>query len=159
MTGVQTCALPISRRRLLERLEQGVGGTLGEPVGILDDDDPVAADGGPVRGELHEVAGLLHLDGEPLGRDDVDVGVRGLQGGAALVALPAPSLRAEQRRGGTHDRLESEEDAFHEAIRQHFLSMASGHPERYLVVDGTQPPEHLHGHVLDRLEAMGLVDP
>ena len=37
--------------------------------------------------------------------------------------------------------------------------MAAGHPERYLVVDGTEPPERLHDAVMTRLEAMGLVDP
>ena len=34
---------------------------------------------------------------------------------------PAPPRRH-------HDRLESEADTFHDAIRQHFLSMAAGHP-------------------------------
>jgi dTMP kinase len=37
--------------------------------------------------------------------------------------------------------------------------MAAGHPERYLVIDGTEPPHHLHDAVLTRLESMGLVDP
>jgi dTMP kinase len=75
------------------------------------------------------------------------------------VVVDITSAEGRRRRGDTHDRLESEEDAFHEAIRQHFRSMATGHPERYLVVDGSQPAEHLHGQVLDRLEAMGLVGP
>ena len=75
------------------------------------------------------------------------------------VVVDVTAAEGRRRRGGTHDRLESEEDTFHEAIRQHFLSMAAGHPERYLVVDGAERPEHLHGLVMDRLEAMGLVDP
>jgi len=37
--------------------------------------------------------------------------------------------------------------------------MAAGHPERYLVVDGAEPPAGLHDAVMTRLEAMGLVDP
>jgi dTMP kinase len=64
-----------------------------------------------------------------------------------------------RRRGDTHDRLESEADAFHESIRRHFLAMASGHPERYLVVDGAESGEAVHARVLDRLERMGLLEP
>ena len=75
------------------------------------------------------------------------------------VIVDVTATEGRRRRGETHDRLESEEDAFHEAIRQHFLSMAAGHPERYLVVDGSEPPERLHGLVLDRLESMGVVEP
>ena len=75
------------------------------------------------------------------------------------VVVDVSASEGRRRRGDTHDRLESEQDTFHEAIRQHFLSMAAGHPERYLVVDGGEPPERLHGLVLDRLEAMGVVEP
>ena len=76
---------------------------------------------------------------------------------ALTVVVDVTAAEGRRRRGDTHDRLESEEDPFHDAIRQHFLSMAAGHPERYLVVDGTEPPERLHDAVLGRLEAMGLV--
>ena len=75
------------------------------------------------------------------------------------VIVDVAATEGRRRRGDTHDRLESEEDAFHDAIRQHFLSMAAGHPERYLVVDGSEPAERLHGLVLDRLESMGVVEP
>ncbi len=71
------------------------------------------------------------------------------------VIVDVPAVEGRRRRGGTHDRLESEEDAFHEAIRAHFLSMAAGSPQRYLVVDGTVPPEELHAQVRARLVAMG----
>lgn len=57
------------------------------------------------------------------------------------------------RRGAVHDRLESEQDAFHEAIRRHFLAVAAGNPQRYLVVDGTADPQTVHGAVLDRLRS------
>ena len=75
------------------------------------------------------------------------------------VVVDVPADEGRRRRGGTHDRLESEEDAFHESIRQHFLAMAAGHPERYLVLDGTRPPDELHARVVDRLERSGLVEP
>jgi dTMP kinase len=75
------------------------------------------------------------------------------------VVVDVSAEEGRRRRGAVHDRLESEEDAFHEAIRQHFLSMARGNPERYLIVDGTQPPEQIHAQVMNRLETMGVVEP
>ncbi len=74
------------------------------------------------------------------------------------VIVDVAAAEGRRRRGDVHDRLESEEDAFHEAIRAHFLAMAEGNPERYLVVDGTLDPERIHAAVLDRLRAMGLLD-
>ena len=75
------------------------------------------------------------------------------------VVVDVTAAEGRRRRGDVHDRLESEADAYHDAVRQHFLAMAAGHPERYLVVDGTQPPERLHEAVLARLVAMGVVEP
>ena len=82
--------------------------------------------------------------------------VRGLVPDLTVI-VDITAAEGRRRRGGTHDRLESEADAFHEAIRHHFLTMAAEHPDRYLVLDGTQPPERLHEQVLTRLEVMGLV--
>ena len=56
------------------------------------------------------------------------------------VVVDIPAEEGRRRRGEVHDRLESEADTFHEAIRQHFLSMAAGNPQRYTVVDGTAAP-------------------
>ena len=47
---------------------------------------------------------------------------------ALTVVVDVTAAEGRRRRGDTHDRLESEEDAFHDAIRQHFLSMAAGPP-------------------------------
>ncbi len=74
------------------------------------------------------------------------------------VVVDVTAAEGRRRRGDVHDRLESEEDAFHEAIRAHFLAMAEGHPHRYLVVDGTLPPEAIHEAVLDRLRELGLLE-
>ena len=73
------------------------------------------------------------------------------------VIVDVSAQEGRRRRGDVHDRLESEEDAFHEAIRAHFLAMASGNPQRYLVVDGTQPAEQVHRQVVERLAAMGFL--
>ncbi|SES32222.1 thymidylate kinase [Pedococcus cremeus] len=75
------------------------------------------------------------------------------------VVVDISAEEGRRRRGAVHDRLESEEDAFHEAIRQHFLAMARGNPGRYLVVDGTLPPEQIHAEVMRRLEKLGVVEP
>lgn len=75
------------------------------------------------------------------------------------VVVDISAAEGRRRRGDVHDRLESEEDTFHEAIRQHFLAMARGNPQRYLVVDGTQSPEQIHAEVMGRLEQLGLVAP
>ena len=75
------------------------------------------------------------------------------------VVVDISAEEGRRRRGAVHDRLESEEDTFHEAIRQHFLSMARGNPDRYLVVDGTLPPEQVHAEVMARLEKLGVVEP
>ena len=73
------------------------------------------------------------------------------------VVVDVPAQEGRRRRGEVHDRLESEHDTFHEAIRAHYLAMAEGNPQRYLVVDGTQPPEDIHAAVAGRLRAMGVL--
>jgi dTMP kinase len=75
------------------------------------------------------------------------------------VVVDISAEEGRRRRGEVHDRLEAEKDDFHEAIRQHFLSMAQGNPERYLIVDGTAPPEQVHAEVMNRLEKLGVVEP
>ena len=75
------------------------------------------------------------------------------------VVVDIPAEEGRRRRGEVHDRLESEADTFHEAIRQHFLSMAAGNPQRYTVVDGTSAPEAVHAEVMNWLEKLGVVEP
>ncbi len=72
------------------------------------------------------------------------------------VIVDISAQEGRRRRGNVHDRLESEEDAFHEAIRAHFLAMAQGNPQRYLVVDGMTAPDQIHAQVLARLATMGV---
>jgi dTMP kinase len=58
------------------------------------------------------------------------------------------------RRGDVHDRLESEEDTFHAAVRQGFLDLADRDPERYLVIDAALPPDEIHAMVIVGLDAL-----
>ena len=74
------------------------------------------------------------------------------------VIVDISAEEGRRRRGAVHDRLEAEADTFHDAIRHHFLAMAQGAPERYLVVDGTLPPDEIHAAVMGRLTSSGLVD-
>jgi dTMP kinase len=69
-----------------------------------------------------------------------------------LVDLPTEVGRA--RRAGVHDRLESEADAFHSAVRKHFLALAGADPDRYLVVDGELSPEQIHELVRARVASL-----
>ncbi len=73
------------------------------------------------------------------------------------VIVDVTAEEGRRRRGEVHDRLESEADTFHDAIRHHFLAMAQGSPERYLVVDGTTAPDEIHAAVMGRLESSGLL--
>ncbi|MHB1474530.1 MAG: dTMP kinase [Dermatophilaceae bacterium] len=66
-----------------------------------------------------------------------------------LVDLSAEVGRA--RRAGVHDRLESEADNFHSAVREHFLALVHADPDRYLIVDGEQSSEEIHGLVRARV--------
>ena len=73
------------------------------------------------------------------------------------VVVDVSAAEGRRRRGDVHDRLEAEEDTFHEAIRAHYLAMAQGNPQRYLVVDGLLAPDEIHAQVVERLRGMGAL--
>jgi dTMP kinase len=45
------------------------------------------------------------------------------------------------------DRIESEDDAFHNKVAEAFIRIAEDHPERFVVIDGDAPPEVVHERV------------
>ncbi|HET7277273.1 MAG TPA: dTMP kinase [Dermatophilaceae bacterium] len=98
--------------------------------------------------------------GRELGADEVrDLnlwGVGGLTPDLTIV-IDITAEEGRRRRGEVHDRLEKEGDEFHEAVRAHFLAMAVADPDRYLVVDGTLPPDEIHKLVRERLAAQGVL--
>lgn len=61
-----------------------------------------------------------------------------------------------RRRGAVHDRMESEADSFHAAVRQHFHALAAAAPERYLVVDGTASMDEIADLVWQRVLQEGI---
>ncbi len=85
------------RRRLLDGLQQCVGGTLGQPVGVLDEHDLEPPGCRPAGRQLNDRAHLLHRDRQALGRHRADVGVGGGQHRPAVRALPAAAVLALQR--------------------------------------------------------------
>jgi dTMP kinase len=56
---------------------------------------------------------------------------------------PAEGLR----RGGVPDRLEVEPLEFHRRVRAKFLELAAEEPARYVVLDGSAPPEQVQAEV------------
>lgn len=60
------------------------------------------------------------------------------------VLLDVTAAEGRARRGGVHDRLEREDDAFHEAVRQGYRQLAERDPARYLVLDAGRDPMDLH---------------
>ncbi len=69
-----------------------------------------------------------------------------------LLDLP-PELASERRRlaGKEKDRLESEERAFYQRVRNGYLEMAQKEPNRFWVVDGTSSPEAIHQMIWERV--------
>jgi dTMP kinase len=74
------------------------------------------------------------------------------------VLLDLPPGVGLGRRAPSADRLEAEPADFHERVRAGFLAQARAHPERYLVLDATRPPEELSREIQDRVRGL-LPDP
>lgn len=63
--------------------------------------------------------------------------------------------RVQARAGGgtgSADRFEAMDIAFHERLRNAFLDMAAREPERFVVIDGTAPPESVAAGVWRAVE-------
>jgi dTMP kinase len=95
--------------------------------------------------------------GRDLGADEVRELNRWATGGlvpALTVLLDLPAGEGRVRRGGVHDRLESESADFHNAVRDRFLALAGADPDRYLVLDGQLPPEQVHRLIWARVATL-----
>src|SRR5690606_2660490 len=88
--------------RFLDGFEQGVGGGLGEPVGVFDDEDLPAPRGGGPSSLQDQGADPVDAAGGAFGDDAGDVGVGAAEDGAAGVALAAPSGVALEGGGEGH---------------------------------------------------------
>ncbi|KAB8196558.1 dTMP kinase [Nonomuraea phyllanthi] len=74
------------------------------------------------------------------------------------VLIDTPPEVGLTRLGGAADRIESEPLEFHQRVRKEFRTLAAAAPERYLVVDGTLPPEVITRQIQDRVHEL-LPDP
>jgi len=72
------------------------------------------------------------------------------------VLLDVPVETGLGRKAGESgpDRIGQETVEFHERVRQGYLAMAGEEPERFLVVDGTIPPEEITRAIWRRLEPL-----
>lgn len=80
------------------------------------------------------------------------------------VLLDVSAEEGRSRREGVHDRLEREDDTFHEAVRQGYLRLAAQDPGRYLILDAGADPLQLHRAVCRELASrraglVGLLPP
>jgi dTMP kinase len=70
-----------------------------------------------------------------------------------------PRVGRERRADRTkYDRLEAEDDAFHDRVRAAFLAAAAAEPDRFLVVDAAEPPEVVQERIRAALEPL-LAEP
>ena len=66
-----------------------------------------------------------------------------------------PRIGRERRAERTRfDRLEAEDDAFHERVREAFLAAAAAEPDRFLVVDASQPADDVQAAVRAAIEPL-----
>lgn len=70
------------------------------------------------------------------------------------VLLDLPPAVARRRRGGraAEDRLEAEQDDFHERVRSAFLALAAASPERFVVVDAALPEQEVAARIRAAVE-------
>jgi dTMP kinase len=54
----------------------------------------------------------------------------------------------------SNDRLESEPLAFHERVRQEYLSLANTDPERFAIIDASLSIEQIHELIVERVGAI-----
>jgi dTMP kinase len=74
------------------------------------------------------------------------------------ILLDMPPEAGLGRRARSADRLEAEPQDFHERVRAGFLNLARSEPDRYLIVDASQPVDHVTRQIKDRIREI-LPDP
>jgi dTMP kinase len=98
--------------------------------------------------------------GRGLGAEDVrslnEWATEGLHPHLTVLLDVEPSDGRERRTAGdaAEDRLESEPDTFHTAIRDAFLQLAAAAPDSYLVLPSALDIETLAARILERVEAL-----
>ena len=70
-----------------------------------------------------------------------------------LLDIPAGEGLA-RKRDKRRDRLEQEDMAFHHRVREGYLKLAANEPERWLVIDATQPKEKIAQIIWQRVSQL-----
>ncbi len=71
-----------------------------------------------------------------------------------LLDLAVAHGRARASQRGDADRIESERDDFFERIRAAYLARAQAEPQRFRVIDASQPADKVLGTAIDAIEAL-----
>ncbi|PRX97886.1 dTMP kinase [Allonocardiopsis opalescens] len=74
------------------------------------------------------------------------------------IVLDLPPSEGSARRGAPADRLEAESEDFHERVRSGFQARARSEPDRYFVVDASEPAEAVSRAIQDEVRRI-LPDP
>jgi dTMP kinase len=69
-----------------------------------------------------------------------------------LIDLPVEVSRERVRARGGADRLEREDAVFHTRVRQGYLALAKLFPSRFVILDGTQPPDVIAAAAFEAFE-------
>ena len=56
--------------------------------------------------------------------------------------------------GASHDRIEKESRAFHQAVRDGYLNLAQGEPDRFRIINADQPVEAVFEELWGRVEGV-----
>jgi len=69
------------------------------------------------------------------------------------VLLDIPQTVSQSRLGGrAPDRLEAEDSRFHERVAHGYRDLAAKDPDRFVVLDGSRPPEELAAVILEAVK-------
>ena len=81
------------------------------------------------------------------------IATNGLTPDITIVVDVAPTVGLSRVAGrGAPDRFEQETLAFHERVRQGYLTLAKGNPKRVKIVDGSKEIEEVHGEIIKVIE-------
>ena len=69
-----------------------------------------------------------------------------------LIDVPVELGLGRIKRRGAHDRLEAEERAFHERVRDGYHALAKQEPQRWLTFDGTRAESQLTPEIVAAVE-------
>jgi dTMP kinase len=70
-----------------------------------------------------------------------------------LVAIPVEVGHTRKLLAGMHpDRVERESLEFHQRVADAYARVAASEPQRYTVLDGTEPPAQVHAAVMARID-------